>query len=152
MSGWDDKLDDYMFEEEMDGDPFAFGTFDDDEEDLRIYFFGSEENFERFNARLDKAAEGTHIINPKKMQQLKTVINLTKVCLDGSYTIEVRDPDVKFDCLGVTFKSKNLTIRDPQLLTRIFAKDGVTCDFCPHLNGEVSFGITVHDAFIKIGD
>lgn len=158
MSGWNNEFEDYMFEEEeaFEEEEDFLNYLDcctfDDEDDWRAHFFGNDENSEQFAARLNKEAEGAHIINPKKSRQLKNIINITKHCLDGSYTIELHDPNVKYNSLRVTFKGKTLTIKDPHLLWRMITTYSPMCNFYPHTDGEVTFDILVYNAFIKISD
>ncbi len=172
MSKWEDRLDDFMEEEVNDAVDEALHSLaeeiadeiveelfsesddadenEDGEEMSLVDIFGSEELAEEFRKTCLENKNGTYIINPEKLKEIKKLKEALREIFGSEAKITVGVPNVGLGSWSVKVEGKSLTVNSPVLLKKAFLElsDGGT--IVTNSNDEVSVRFTVKDATLKM--
>ena len=169
MSKWEDRLNDFMEEEENDAVDEALHSLaeeiadeiveklsseidkaDENEEMSLIDIFGSEELVEQFRKTCLENKNGTYIIDPEKLKEIKKLKEALREIFGNEAKITVGMLDVGSRSWSIKVEGKSLTVNSPVLLKKAFLELSDGGEIATNLNNEVCITFTVKDITLKM--
>ena len=169
MSKWENELDNYIEEEMNDAEDGALDELveeiadeiveklsseidkaDENEEMSLIDIFGSEELVEQFRKTCLENKNGTYIIDPEKLKEIKKLKEALREIFGNEAKITVGVPDIGSRSWSVKVEGKSLTVNSPVLLKKAFLELSDGGEIVPNLNNEVRIIFTVKDITLKM--
>ena len=169
MSKWEKELDDYVEEEMNDAVDEALHSLaeeiageiveeitseidreDGSEEMSLVDIFGSEELVEQFRKTCLENKNGTYIIDPEKLKEIKKLKEALREIFGNEAKITVGVPDIGSRSWSVKVEGKSLTVNSPVLLKKAFLELSDGGEIVPNLNNEVRIIFTVKDITLKM--
>ena len=169
MSKWEKELDDYVEEEMNDAEDEALHSLaeevageiveeitseidkaDENEEMSLIDIFGSEELVEQFRKTCLENKNGTYIIDPEKLKEVKKLKEALREIFGSEAKITVGVPDIGSRSWSVKVEGKSLTVNSPVLLKKAFLELSDGGEIATNLNNEVCITFTVKDITLKM--
>ena len=169
MSKWEKELDDYVEEEMNDAVDEALHSLaeeiageiveeitseidreDGSEEMSLVDIFGSEELVEQFRKTCLENKNGTYIIDPEKLKEIKKLKEALREIFGNEAKITVGVPDVGSRSWSVKVEGKSLMVNSPVLLKKAFLELSDGGEIATNLNNEVCIIFTVKDITLKM--
>lgn len=168
MSKWEDRLNDFMEEEENDAVDEALHSLaeeiadeiveeitsktenEESEEMSLVDIFGSEELVEQFRKTCLENKNGTYIIDPEKLKEIKKLKEALREIFGNEAKITVGVPDIGSRSWSVKVEGKSLMVNSPVLLKKAFLELSDGGEIVPNLNNEVCITFTVKDITLKM--
>ena len=169
MSKWENELDNYIEEEMNDAEDEALDELveeiadeiveklsseidkaDENEEMSLIDIFGSEELVEQFRKTCLENKNGTYIIDPEKLKEVKKLKEALREIFGNEAKITVGVPDIGSRSWSVKVEGKSLTVNSPVLLKKAFLELSDGGEIVTNLNNEVCITFTVKDITLKM--
>ena len=169
MSKWENELDNYIEEEMNDAADEALDELveeiadeiveklsseidkaDENEEMSLIDIFGSEELVEQFRKTCLENKNGTCIIDPEKLKEVKKLKEALREIFGNEAKITVGMLDVGSRSWSVKVEGKSLTVNSPVLLKKAFLELSDGGEIATNLNNEVRITFTVKDITLKM--
>lgn len=169
MGNWEDRLDDFIDEEEdealddlieesgeeiMDEILSEFsalveedGEGSDSKSDLAS-IFGSEKLAKDFFAWLDEQEKGTHIVSPQKIKEMKRLGKALREIFPNAKIIP-EEIDMRYQKWGYVVKSDKLIITEPKLLKKALTELSPASDILAKTDGSVQMSFAVNNPTIK---
>lgn len=168
MSKWEDRLNDFMEEEENDAVDEALHSLaeeiadeiveeitsktenEEGEEMSLIDIFGREELVEQFRKTCLENKNGTYIIDPEKLKEIKKLKEAMREIFGNEAKITVGVPDIGSRSWSVKVEGKSLAVNSPVLLKKAFLELSDGGEIATNLNNEVCITFTVKDITLKM--
>lgn len=168
MSKWEDRLNDFMEEEENEAVDEALHSLveeiadeiveeitsktenEESEEMSLVDIFGSEELVEQFRKTCLENKNGTYIIDPEKLKEIKKLKEALREIFGNEAKITVGMLDVGSRSWSIKVEGKSLTVNSPVLLKKAFLELSDGGEIATNLNNEVCITFTVKDITLKM--
>ena len=168
MSKWENELDNYIEEEMNDAEDEALDELveeiadeivekitsktenEESEEMSLVDIFGSEELVEQFRKTCLENKNGTYIIDPEKLKEIKKLKEALREIFGNEAKITVGMLDVGSRSWSIKVEGKSLTVNSPVLLKKAFLELSDGGEIATNLNNEVCITFTVKDITLKM--